>query len=343
MRDNTNQFEELLLDAHLDQIDDDERKRLAEELANNPELQKKNERLMRVLRPLDYYTAPTAPANLVEKVLKNAAGSRSTSGAKMSPTTDERGGHSRPFITMRELGAVAACLVLLMGALVPTLSKVRQHSHRVRCEGNMGDIYRGLSAYQGDFDGSLPYRGELFATAWMQGGTNEPNVASNSRHCFGLLKNGYVENPRMFLCPADKSAKAMETEGLNQRDDFTDDSISYDSLNLAASNPNVRPVLPIAYLGDANPLFNNGQFDETIDPYAANSFVHQKSGQNVLLLDGSATFLKSPVYGDRRDNVWLAGSIRKYTGSETPTRDDDAQLVPGFSAKKNVRAPQPSR
>lgn len=338
MNDGTHNFEELLLDAHLDQVDDQQRETLKSQMARDPELQAKNKRLVRVLRPLDLYTATPAPTNLIEKVLKRVSQSTNAEPAKMSPAREGRG-YSRPFISLRELAAVAACLVLLMGALIPTLSKVRQQSHRVWCEGNLGSIYRGLSAYQGDYDGSLPYRGQLVPTAWMPG-TDGSQFASNSRHAYTLVKNGYVGNSRAFLCPADAKGKPMDAQAMNEADDFADDAISYDSLNLAAGNPNVRPISAIAYMGDANPLFNDGQFDDSIDPHSANSRIHQKAGQNVLGLDGSATFLKSPVFGDQQDNVWMAGSIRKYTGSETPTQDNDAQLVPGFSKSKGN--PKPS-
>ncbi len=32
----------------------------------------------------------------------------------------------------------------------------------------------------------------------------------------------------------------------------------------------------------------------------------------------------------KKDNVWLAGRLRKYNGTETPTDADDAFLIPGF-------------
>lgn len=337
MNDHLHNLEELLLDAHLDQLDDTDRQRLNAWLTTDLPAQKKNERLARLLRPLDLLTPAAAPANLAEKILKRV-GQSSLSGPVLSPEK-AHGGFSRPLLSLRELGAVAACLILFMGALIPTVSRVRSHSHRVWCESNLGSIYRGLSAYQGDFDGSLPYRGSLTPTAWMPGGTDLP-FASNSRHGYALVRGGYVGDTQVFLCPADRSRKPMNHADAYALDDFPDaHNTSYDFLNLAGGEPNVRPSVPIVYLGDANPLFNNGRIDETVDPSSDNSFVHKKSGQNVLILDGSSRFLTTPVYGDQRDNVWMAGSLRKYTGSETPSREDDAQLVPGFSPST---APRPA-
>ena len=42
--------------------------------------------------------------------------------------------------------------------------------------------------------------------------------------------------------------------------------------------------------------------------------------------------MTTPVYGTQKDNVWLAGDIRHYTGMERPTNCDDVQLVPGYPA-----------
>ena len=77
-------------------------------------------------------------------------------------------------------------------------------------------------------------------------------------------------------------------------------------------------------------------------PDTTNSTAHGGRGQTVLTLDGSARWITSPIYGPERDNLWLAGDIRHYTGCETPTRDDDAQLIPGYPAGECVTSPSQS-
>ena len=72
-------------------------------------------------------------------------------------------------------------------------------------------------------------------------------------------------------------------------------------------------------MSDPNPLFIGGRFQETVDPTHANSPAHGGRGQTVLLIDGSTRKLTSPIYGADRDNLWLVGDIRRYTGTETPT------------------------
>ena len=108
-------------------------------------------------------------------------------------------------------------------------------------------------------------------------------------------------------------------------------NVSYASLNVAGENPTLRPRSQMAYMSDANPLFANARFDEGIDPSRANSSVHgRRAGQSVMFLDGSVRWMTSPIIGDQKDNVWLAGRLRKYNGTETPTDADDAFLIPGF-------------
>jgi hypothetical protein len=52
----------------------------------------------------------------------------------------------------------------------------------------------------------------------------------------------------------------------------------------------------------------------------------------VLALNGNARWLTRPLLGKKRDNLWLAGDIRRYVGTEIPIDPDDVQLIPGFPA-----------
>jgi hypothetical protein len=89
----------------------------------------------------------------------------------------------------------------------------------------------------------------------------------------------------------------------------------------------LRPARNVAYLGDANPLFVGGKFQRNIDPYTTNSPAHHGRGQAVLMLDGSVNNLTTPVVG--QDNLWIAGDIRDYKGTEIPADEYDSFLVPG--------------
>jgi hypothetical protein len=234
---------------------------------------------------------------------------------------------------LRELVAVAACIVLLIGVSVPGVSSLRRHSRLAMCKSNLGDVFRGVSSYRASFDGAIPFAGNQAGAVWLPSGARDRPYASNSRHLYTLVRLDYVRSLRSFICPADKNTEPMRRRPDVKYDDFTDCcNVSYASLNLGGPNPRLRPRSMIAYVSDTNPLFPGARFDPTVDPDRTNSPAHGGRGQVVLTLDGSTHWITRPVYGRQEDNLWVIRDVRRYTGAEAPTSDDDVQLVPGFPA-----------
>lgn len=340
--------EELLLDLHLDQLDDVQRVRIEGELRKDAALLEKSERLSRILQPLDCWQPTTAADRLADRILshirdrKGAFGPRneteqpSPAIIKMQPESAES---YRPrFLPVRDLVAAAACLLLLVGVFVPGLSTVRARSQRAACANNLGSIFRGTSIYQETFNGSLPYAGQARRAVWLPSSDRSRPFASNSRHSYLLVKGGYGPSAKHFICPADKGAVPMVVDDFTTRTDFARvANISYDALNLRAGDHpgegvNLRPRRSLVYMGDPNPLFTRAKFNPTINADTANSRAHGRRGQTVLTLDGSTQWLQSPLVGPKGDNIWLAGKIRRYTGSESRSGADDVQLIPGLPA-----------
>ena len=140
------------------------------------------------------------------------------------------------------------------------------------------------------------------------------------------------DGARRFISALGDETVGMPEGDWQEYDDFPAAcNISYATLNLAGPTPNLRPTMPVAYISDANPLFIGARFNPAIDADRANSPAHRGKGQTVLTLDGSTKWMTKPQYGPKRDNLWLIGGIRRYTGIETPT-GDDVQLVPGYPA-----------
>ena len=331
--------EELLLDWHLDRLEEDDRSWIEAELHRSEELRQKSDRLGQILRPLDHWTIPEAPPNLADKVLQHVVGAASGGAVSMTPAVEQssRGGLLR--ISLRELVAVAACLVLMMGVLFPSLSLIRSRSQRTMCASNLGAIYEGTRLYQSAFGGSLPFAGGPNRSSWLPTGPKDRPYSSNSRHVYLLVKLNYGLRPEQFVCPACKDAEPMKVADPAAFDDFARAShISYDSLNLAGETPNLRPKPSLAYLSDPNPLFISGSFNQSLDPDAANSPAHNHGGQNVGTLDGSVIWSTSPVCGPSRDNLWTVQGIHRYTGIEIQTSEDDAFLIPGQSLTNSATA-----
>lgn len=318
---------DLLLEFHLGILDESQRAWIETELIRDADLRAQSDRLRSTLRPLDFATVPAAPAGLVDKVLEALHRLHAE-----SPRTMRRRSWGRirtgigPFVLRRDFLAAAASIALLASVAWPGMAALRDQSRQAACMNNLGSIFQGVRIYQATFADSLPYAGAS-PGGWLERGDGGP-VASNSRHLYLVAKLNYVPDPAQFVCPSMPGGAAMSKEQLARHDDFASArNVSYDALNQAGSRPNLRPAGNIAYVGDANPLFVGGTFHRGVDPYTTNSPAHRGRGQAVLLLDGSVNKLTSPVVD--RDNVWIAGDIREYTGTETPTDERDSFLVPG--------------
>lgn len=334
--------EELLLDLHLDRLDDDERLWIEAELVRDPELRAKSDGLHRVLQPLDQWAAPTMPADLPDRVLAHIQEHKQRRLNGPSPllkvvSADAsaevgEGNYRRSWLfSMKEALAVAACILLLFSVMVPSLSRARSHSQRTVCGSRLGLIHQGLAAYQEMSGGSLPFAGNTPGASWLPSGPKDAPRTSNSRHVFLVLRSRLVPSSEVFTCPADPTASPVNTASLGRITDFPDaHNISFDTLNMNGVDPPINPAFPIAYMSDRNPLFVGGQFNDDVDPENANSPIHDGgAGQNVLMLDGSSRWLTSPLWGPKLDNIWLAGTIRRYQGTETQSTPEDAFMVPG--------------
>jgi len=322
--------EDILLDLHLGRLDEADRALVEAELTRDAQLRTRSERLGRILRPLDQFQPAGAPTNLAERVLAYVDQSAGAANSTIPFPAQVRGAGRAPFARWREWIAVAACLALLAGTAGPGLSSIRGRAQKAMCASNLGSIFRGASAYQEMFAGSLPYAGGFQNASWLPDADRTAPFASNSRHPYLLIKLKLGPKPKDFLCPGESAGQAMPDDGCDRRADFVHArSVSYDSLNLAGASPNLRPAATLAYMSDTNPLFVGARFNAALDPARANSPAHRGKGQTVLRLDGSAAFLATPVYAANGDNLWTITDVKAYRGNETTTRTDDAFLVPG--------------
>jgi len=93
----------------------------------------------------------------------------------------------RTGFTLIELMTVIAIIGVLIGLLLPVLQHVRQKGNERRCNSNMRQIWLAMNVYRNDNekDGDyFPYR-----ITWM-------------------LRDGYIDNAKIFLCPMDSSKGA---------------------------------------------------------------------------------------------------------------------------------------
>lgn len=325
-------WDDLLLDLHLNQLDDEQRAQVSAELERDAALRARSERLGRILQPLDSWTLPPPPANLADRILSGARTSTGGSG-NISFTRAHQGGSAyRGSFRWSDLLAAAACILLLLTVFFPGLANLRSNARRQICAANLGSVFQGLASYQETFGGSLPAAPQMPGASWLRGGASGVPYASNSRHVFLVLRLHHIARPEAFVCPSDSSGNPMRAEITDELVDFKRPAnISYDALNMAGPVPQARQAASVAYMSDRNPLFVEGRFHENVDPYGTNSPVHTGgSGQNVMTLDGAVSWTSLPTYGSHRDNLWTAEGIRFYTGTEVQQDADDAFLVPSL-------------
>lgn len=334
-------FEPMLLDYHLGQLGPEQIHELEAALSASPELSAKSEAVLRILKPLESFDAPTIPANLTDRVLDHIAQSQTYSferAASSLPPATEAEISSSPFVSIRELVAIAACITIFVGVCVPAYYRVRNVAERTACLNNLQEIGVGLAQYANDFAGQLPVASRVARASWLPVKTPGVQVVSNRQHPFLLLKLDYIQNPKTFICPSRPDDVPMiplrGNDGDRGRyvgfDDFaqaTNISYAYQNMNGPAS-PSAERSPAMAVLGDTNPLFEGGRI-HTLAPYEANSRTHgERAGQNVGKLDGSAAWQTTPTCGVRNDHIFTAGNITRYTGTEVPQSNTDSFLIP---------------
>ncbi len=326
-------MDEWLLDDQLDQLTEDQRRELMEALRKNSALAKRSRRLQRLLEPLDAFTTTPPPTYLVDRILDRIAAQNEDlpvvpGSALMS---GQGGSHAhRSVFSFKEMLTLAAMLTFVMLIVVPGVANVRAKSRQVACANNLHSIGRGVLAYAADNTNMLPVVASVANQGgWLRETEGVKPYTPNSRGRYLLLRLRYVDDGVVFTCPSQPGAEALTVANPHAFSDFPDPAnCSYDSQNMAGPTARLSTGCDMPYMADANPLFVGGKFN-AIDPRLSNSRNHNGgAGQNVLYLAGHTQWTKNPNCGVRGDNIWQAGTLRHYRGTEKQTCAEDAFLVP---------------
>jgi hypothetical protein len=309
MSSDTPPSDDLLLDYHLDLLDDATRQQIDERLKHDPELTTRLDRLRGILQPLDTWAAPPAPSNLVSNILDRIEESRFPRLVASStlPPGERRGGRRRPVISLPELVALAACLTLFVGIFVPSVSQSRFRARKALCQNNLASLFGGMQSYAADHGGALPNVGVTRGADWLRNAPNRQNLMV-------LVRFHYVADPRTLICPSRSDHVPAPTTSDGRMPTLARRNCSYDFQNMAGPTAGLRAGLCIPIAADSNPLFEGGSFHAVVDPRTANSVAHRGMGQNVLCTDGHI--------------IWTVNGIKHYTGTEVQSASTDAFLVP---------------
>jgi prepilin-type N-terminal cleavage/methylation domain-containing protein len=129
--------------------------------------------------------------------------------------------------TLVELLVVIAIIALLMGILMPALSKVRAIAYRIVCGSNLTGIGKSMLVYAQDNDEEFPYSGVSRTLMWSvqnsttkeeggikdwKGTSRTDAYGSNNSICssfYLLIKYADVQ-PKLFVCKGDNGTSPFE-------------------------------------------------------------------------------------------------------------------------------------
>jgi prepilin-type N-terminal cleavage/methylation domain-containing protein len=129
--------------------------------------------------------------------------------------------------TLVELLVVIAIIALLMGILMPALSRVRQLAFRLTCGTNLSGLGKAMLLYANDYQDELPRAGGRNSawgavTNWMAPdryqafGLNADNSGGKATisSCFYLLVKYTEVTPKSFVCKGDAGTTEFKLSGL---------------------------------------------------------------------------------------------------------------------------------
>jgi hypothetical protein len=292
-------------------------------------LQPRADKIANLLATLDHLPDHPAPDLLTAKTLAAIERARQQDRFSQQIEALARGSTGLgPGISLRDLAAAAAVLLISFSLLWPLLSSQRGTARQIACQANLGLAGRAFASYAADHNGAMPATQARLGDPWWITGDADPqgNARSNSAHFFVLIRNGYI--PLASVRCADNPAAPIHLPA-SARDFPSYAAVSFSYQNqYTAHKPRITTGPVIAILADKNPFFEPGKYRIELRP-DTNSANHTSRGQNVLTTDGQVAWLSNPTL-TTGDNIFHAGDegLDNYTGREAPADERDSFLVP---------------
>ncbi len=328
---------DMLIAYHLGLLDESEAASIETRISSDEELSEVSERIKSSIYPLEFYDVDV-PDELYDKIIVRVHGTEITTEQIIQRIAEEPIGKRKIiFRRLADFIATAASIALIVSAILLSTSHIRHQTRKAICAGNLGIVGSSIASYANDFPNQLPYS-KVSVGKWY----DNAHKRARRPHLFILVKHRYLD-PKFLICPEDrcKPVNIQITHNvLESYNDFPEGSVvSYSFQNLFGDtrfSPRERYLRweraqQLAIMADRNPLLKSSGTSLRL-PVDVNKMLspnHIKEyGQNILSLDGHVVWQKSPLFGIEKDNIWQAGNIKEYHGTETPVNATDVFLAP---------------
>ncbi len=324
--------EAMLIDLILGRCDGPQAREIRRRIEREEPLARMHEDLRNTFAALDLAVEHEPPETLVAQTMARIRSARQTD-ALLAREQLGRRDVIRPTFSLRELGAVAGVVLLLVSIFGVSYRQARRRKDLTQCASQEAKMGSALLTYASRNGGYLPGAGGS-GDRWLAT-TSQPAV-SNSTGLFLLVKTGHVEPPT-FQCPAVGGDSFVVQAGMTDFPDAECISYSY-QYSLGAKGLWIEDrrlsdlKASMAILADSTPVFAEGRF-RADRVRAAVSDNHGRMGQNVLYLDMHVQFKRRPSVGVMGDNIYLVQGVFDYQGQEKPISVIDTFLLPAFSGR----------
>jgi len=303
-------------------------------------------KLKATLEPLNSLEPESCPDSLAERTVLRLNSLANSSQDRLqqllaSEQMREVPSKSRLWVGLGRKLATAAVFMIVGSLLITTFRAVsgyaRHHSLRQQCQMQQSSIFQGLHNYVSDHDGQHPAVASSAGAPWWKVGDQGAENHSNTRRVYLLVKEGYVEEPSNFVCPACEYGEKnqMTLAQLKKFKDFPSRRyVTYSFQINCRKTSNGKILCKKVIMADWNPLFEElpDNFSKQLSLrvnkqlLTLNSINHNRRGQNVLLDDGHVKFLKTRFIGT--DDIFTLQDTDVYQGCEAPSCETDFFLAP---------------
>ncbi len=330
-----NDDEVLLVDYLKDALEAPQKEQVKHRLAAEPDLRQLLEDLRNTVAAVGMLPQVQPPSDLVAKTMARIQAARRTD-ALIAREEAHRGRPGLGTFSYRELGALAASILVLAAIFVPSLRQAKLRMLTSECASNVGQIGTALNTYASENNEYLPMASDQ-KYQWLP--VEGEKVVSNSAGLFKLVKAAQAP-PNVFQCPAAASAPLVALPGMTDFPSAQYVCYSYQHPLGPGEGGKLQPLRRntiagddascMVVLADNSPVFPDGRFHrDQVNAEASEN--HNRTGQNVLYMNMSVSWANKPTVGVNNNNIFLADGIFDYRGNETPVSRTDTFLLPAYS------------